>query len=79
MVSLYRRYNILRNVDSDVNQADTRIIIYPSVLMAVTVDDINAFYEMTEKKLRGYADYNSRAGEDEEAENLSEETVDEDR
>ena len=50
-----------------------------SVLMAVTVDDINAFYEMTEKKLRGYADYNSRAGEDEEAENLSEETVDEDR
>lgn len=79
MVSLYRRYNILRNVDSDVNQADARIIIYPSVLMAVTVDDINAFYEMTEKKLRAYADYNSRSGEDEEADNLLEESVDEER
>ena len=55
MVSLFRRYNIIRNVDSDVNQADTRIIIYPSVLMAVTVDDINDYYVMTEQKLKTYA------------------------
>ena len=54
-VALLRRYNIIRNIDSDVNQADARIIIYPSVLMAVTVDDINDFYEMTEKKLSAYA------------------------
>ncbi|MCR4839842.1 MAG: DUF4194 domain-containing protein [Eubacterium sp.] len=72
MVALYRRYNILRNIDADVNQADARILIYPSVLMAVTVDDINAFYEMTEKKLRSYADSNARGGESEEMEDLSE-------
>lgn len=55
MVSLFRRYNIIKNLDSDVNQADTRIVIYPSIMMAVTVEDINKYYEMTEKKLREYA------------------------
>ncbi len=55
MVSLFRRYNIIKNLDSDVNQADTRIVIYPSIMMAVTVDNINEYYEMTEKKLREYA------------------------
>ena len=30
------------------------------------------FHEMTEKKLRGYADSNTRAGESEEIEDLSE-------
>ena len=55
MVSLFRKYNIILNLDSDVNLADTRIIIYPSVMMAVTVDNINDYYEMTEKKLREYS------------------------
>ena len=55
MVSLFRKYNIIKNLDSDVNQADSRIVIYPSVMMAVTVDDINAYYAMTEKKLKEYA------------------------
>ncbi len=55
MVSLFRKYNIIRNLDSDVNQADTRIVIYPSVIMAVTVDDINEYYTMTEKKLKEYS------------------------
>ena len=60
MVSLFRRYNIIRNIDSDVNQADCRLVIYPSVLMALTVDDINDFYEMTEKKLQSYARYDGK-------------------
>ena len=64
MISLFRKYNILRSLDSDVNQADTRIVIYPSVLMAVTVDDINAYYEMTEKKLQGYAGSSGRMEEE---------------
>ena len=66
MVSLFRRYNIIRNVDSDVNQADTRVIIYPSVLMAVTIDDINDHYAMTEQKLKAYA--GTEAGEADEDE-----------
>lgn len=55
MVSLFRKYNLIQNLDSDVNQADARIIIYPSVIMAVSVEDINTYYEMTERKLKDYA------------------------
>ncbi len=55
MISLFRKYNIIKNLDSDVNQADTRILIYPSILMAVTVEDINELYELTDKKLKEYA------------------------
>lgn len=55
MISLFRRYNLVQNLDSDVNQADARIIIYPSVIMAVSVENINEYFEMTEQKLRDYA------------------------
>ncbi|MCI7813223.1 MAG: DUF4194 domain-containing protein [Lachnospiraceae bacterium] len=55
MVKLFRKYNLIQNLDSDVNQADARIIIYPSIIMAVTVENVNAYYEMTERKLREYA------------------------
>ncbi len=55
LVRVFKRYNIIHNIDSDVSQSDARIIIYPSVIMAVTVDDINRYYEMTEDKLKEYA------------------------
>lgn len=55
MISLFRKYNLIRNLDSDVNQPDARIIIYPSVIMAVEVENINDYYAMTEQKLREYA------------------------
>ena len=54
MVSLFRKYNIIFNLDSDVNSADTRIIIYPSVLMALPVENINEYYEAAEKRLQTY-------------------------
>ena len=47
--------NIIQNLDTDVNQSDARIVIYPSVIMAVTVENVNDFYEMTERKLQEYA------------------------
>lgn len=55
MVRLFRRYNIIQNIDTDVSQADARIVIYPSVIMAVPVENINDYYEMTERKLEEYA------------------------
>ncbi len=54
MVSLFRKYNIITNLDSDINSADARIIIYPSVMMAVPVENINEYYETAEKKLQTY-------------------------
>ncbi len=55
MISLFRKYNLLRNLDSDVTQTDARIVIYPSIIMAVPVEDVNAYFTMTEQKLKEYA------------------------
>lgn len=55
MVRLFRRYNMIQNLDSDVSQADARIVIYPSVIMAVPVENINDYFKMTQKKLEEYA------------------------
>lgn len=54
-VKKFRKFNLIQNLDTDVNQADARIIIYPSIVMAVTVENVNEFYEMTERKLKDYA------------------------
>ena len=54
-VKVFKRYNIIQNLDTDVNQADARIVIYPSIIMAVTVENVNDYYEMTEHKLKEYA------------------------
>jgi hypothetical protein len=54
IISLFRRYNIVKNIEGDVNQSDTRIIIYPSVMMAVTVENINEYYENSVAKLSEY-------------------------
>ena len=55
MISLFRKYNLLRNLDSDVTQTDARIVIYPSIIMAVAVEDVNAYFALTEQKLKEYA------------------------
>lgn len=73
MISLFRKYNLVQNLDSDVNQADARIIIYPSVIMAVPVENINDYFEMTEHKLMDYAK-GKEYGESEE--NIDESTAD---
>ena len=60
-VKLFRKYNLIQNLDTDVNQADARIVIYPSIIMAVTVENVNQYYEMTEQKLKEYAVGNDSA------------------
>lgn len=55
IISLFRKYNLIRNIDSNVSEPDARIVIYPSVILAVEAGDINKCYEMAEKKLKEYA------------------------
>lgn len=55
MIGLFRKYNLIQNLDGDVNQPDARIAVYPSILMAVAVEDIHEYYAMTEQKLKEYA------------------------
>lgn len=66
-VKIFRRYNIIQNLDTDVNQADARIVIYPSVIMAVTIENVNDYYEMAEHKLREYAVNKGDASDTDEA------------
>lgn len=65
-VKLFRKYNLIQNLDTDVNQADARIVIYPSIIMAVTVESVNDYYEMTEQKLKEYAVGNDAAEKEQE-------------
>ena len=65
-VKLFRKYNLIQNLDTDVNQADARIVIYPSIIMAVTVENVNQYYEMTEQKLKEYAVGNDSADKESE-------------
>lgn len=65
-VRLFRKYNLIQNLDTDVNQSDARIVIYPSIIMAVTVENVNDYYEMTERKLKEYAVGNDAAEKEQE-------------
>ena len=55
MLKIFRRYHLIQNLDADITQPDARIVIYPSILMAVTTEHINEIYELTEQKLQDYA------------------------
>ena len=47
---MLKRFNIVTNLDSDLTMEDTRIIIHPTILMAIRVDDIREVYN----KLKNY-------------------------
>ena len=53
-VSLFKRYNLIDNLDRDINMADCRILIYPSILMAVQIEDINSYYNQVCDELEKY-------------------------
>ena len=40
-----KRYNIIQNLDANMTLGDSRIIIYPSILMALRMEDITKVYE----------------------------------
>ena len=52
---------IIGNLDSSLEDPETRIIIYPSVILSLDTTELNKVYEMTKDKLDSYA----KGGEDE--------------
>lgn len=54
-IRLFKRYNILTNIDRDVTLSDARIKIYPSVLFAIPNDNLNSIYDAINEKLNHYA------------------------
>lgn len=65
IISLLKKYNLISNIDSDVTMSDTRIKIYPSVLFAVTNDNINSMYETISEKLNRYMNGGEQSDDEE--------------
>ena len=53
-VRLFKRYNIVANIDSDITMSDAKIRIFPSVLFAVPNDNLSSLYEAINAKLNKY-------------------------
>ena len=53
-LSLFRKYNLVEILDDKSVKDDTRIIIYPSVLMAMTYDSLDSAYQAAQDKLIEY-------------------------
>lgn len=52
-LQLFKRYNIIDPIDGDYVLGDSRLIIYPTVLLAVKVDEINKVYEKIDTFRKG--------------------------
>lgn len=72
-MGLFRRYHLIQNLDADMSNADTRVIIYPSILFAVANASLDNMYQAAKDKLEKYG----RGGEDR-ADSSDDEEVDED-
>lgn len=59
-MGLFRRYHLIQNLDSDMSNPDTRVIIYPSILLAVANTSLDDMYQSAKDKLDKYG----RGGED---------------
>lgn len=58
----FKRYHLVQNLDADMANPDTRVIIYPSILFAVANAGLEEMYQTAKDKLEKY----SKGGEDRE-------------
>ena len=54
IIALFKRYNLIRNLTSDITQGETRIEIYPSIMIAIPNEGITHFYESVKDRLTEY-------------------------
>ena len=50
---LFRRYQLIELLDSDLKNEESRVLIYNSILMAVRVEDIKSVYEKVDSYRKG--------------------------
>ncbi len=72
-MGLFRRYHLIQNLDPDMSNPDTRVIIYPSILLAVANASLDELYQTAKDKLEKYG----KGGEDR-ADSSDDEEADED-
>ena len=68
IIALFKRYNLICNLTSDITQAETRIEIYPSIMIAIPNEGITHLYENVKERLTEYEEGDDDADTDEEAE-----------
>ena len=54
IIALFKRYNLIRNLTSDISQGETRIEIYLSIMIAIPNEGITYFYESVKERLAEY-------------------------
>ncbi|WP_249168616.1 Wadjet anti-phage system protein JetA family protein [Alkaliphilus sp. B6464] len=64
-ISLFKKFNLIDLIDSDINLGDSRMIIYPTILLAVRVEDIRKVYEKLDTYRSGEVVDDEEANEDE--------------
>lgn len=69
--STFKKYNLIQNIDSDILAYEARIKIYPSILFAITNENLDAMYNSVIDKLNTYGS----KGDDDNAEDDYEETM----
>ena len=53
-IRLFKRYNLLQPLDSDVTQGDCRIRLLPSLMFALDNEDVGSYYDGIMKKTQQY-------------------------
>ena len=54
-LGMFQRYHLIGKLDADMSNPDTRILIYPSILFAVTVSSHDDLYQSAKDKLDKYS------------------------
>ena len=54
-LGMFQRYHLIGKLDADMSNPDTRILIYPSILLAVTVSSLDDLYQSAKDKLDKYS------------------------
>jgi len=54
-LGMFQRYHLIGKLDADMSNPDTRILIYPAILFAVTVSSLDDLYQSAKDKLDKYS------------------------
>jgi hypothetical protein len=54
VIALFKRYNLIRNLTSDISHGEARIEIYPSIMIAIPNEGITHLYDSVKDRLAEY-------------------------
>ncbi|MCR5124834.1 MAG: DUF4194 domain-containing protein [Treponema sp.] len=69
-IALFKRFNLIRNLTSDISLGETRIEIFPSIMIAIPNEGITHLYESVKDRLAEYEEED----DDSKGDNIDEET-----